>query len=541
MATLSEIRAQYPQYADMSDADLASALHRKFYSDMLREDFDKKIGLAAPVPVETKDALQATRETFGAGTSGISQGLTFGFGDELFAGMETPFRVAGRAIMGGDEGKGLGERVSGAYEAALASQRGLDKKAREEHPILSTVGEVAGGLVTGGGLARGGLTLMNAAKPTIPAMIGRGAAEGAAYGGLHGFGTGEGTDDRIDRAMTGGAIGAVTGGALGGIGAKMAKAAQRESIPSTDQLKSYADAAYDLADQAGVIVSPQSWSMAVNDLARKAVNEGIDPTLHPKAMAALRRFAEVANEPITFKSMDTLRRIAKGAASSIEPDERRIASIIIDKLDDYMANLKPGDVLKGDAELAVGALQEARSAWGRMRKGEMLEGLIERAQTRAGQYSQSGMENALRTEFRQLAMNPKRMRGFTDEERKAIMKVARGGPVENVLRLIGKFAPRGVVSAMPSLAAGATFDLGTGAAIAVLGDAGKRAASAMTSASAQRAADIARSGGQMPALQQLSGPRRAALQAMLLSSASQLPRLMPFTMQPSTPQPASAR
>lgn len=47
MATLAEIRAQYPQYSDMSDTALADALHKKFYSDMPRADFDARVGLKA--------------------------------------------------------------------------------------------------------------------------------------------------------------------------------------------------------------------------------------------------------------------------------------------------------------------------------------------------------------------------------------------------------------------------------------------------------------------------------------------------------------
>jgi hypothetical protein len=54
MATLAEIRQQYPQYQDMPDAVLADKLHQKFYSDMPRAEFDAKIGLApAPAPDAT--------------------------------------------------------------------------------------------------------------------------------------------------------------------------------------------------------------------------------------------------------------------------------------------------------------------------------------------------------------------------------------------------------------------------------------------------------------------------------------------------------
>lgn len=45
MATLAEIREQFPQYEDMSDGQLADALYSKFYSDMDRDEFDRKVGL----------------------------------------------------------------------------------------------------------------------------------------------------------------------------------------------------------------------------------------------------------------------------------------------------------------------------------------------------------------------------------------------------------------------------------------------------------------------------------------------------------------
>lgn len=47
MPTIAEVRQKYPEYGDMSDTDLAGALHRKFYSDMPVEEFNQKIGLKA--------------------------------------------------------------------------------------------------------------------------------------------------------------------------------------------------------------------------------------------------------------------------------------------------------------------------------------------------------------------------------------------------------------------------------------------------------------------------------------------------------------
>lgn len=56
MPTLAEFRQQTGDaYSDMSDDQLAGALHRKFYSDMPRNEFDSKIGLgAAAAPTDQR-------------------------------------------------------------------------------------------------------------------------------------------------------------------------------------------------------------------------------------------------------------------------------------------------------------------------------------------------------------------------------------------------------------------------------------------------------------------------------------------------------
>jgi hypothetical protein len=48
MATLAEVRSQYPQYNDMPDVALADALHQKFYADIPKDQFYKQVGLTAP-------------------------------------------------------------------------------------------------------------------------------------------------------------------------------------------------------------------------------------------------------------------------------------------------------------------------------------------------------------------------------------------------------------------------------------------------------------------------------------------------------------
>lgn len=68
MATLAEIRQQYPQYADMSDQQIAEGLHKKFYSDMPFEQFSQKIGYAAKpeksLMQQYSDAVPGTPESY---------------------------------------------------------------------------------------------------------------------------------------------------------------------------------------------------------------------------------------------------------------------------------------------------------------------------------------------------------------------------------------------------------------------------------------------------------------------------------------------
>lgn len=478
---------------------------------------------AAPQQEQAPNPEQRTQPLIPAlsdSATGIAKGATLGFADEIQAALATPIELGIGIAKGTDDGKGLGARISDAYSRGLDRFRGIDKEAEARSPVANTVGQVAGGVATGGQLQKGGATLLNTASPTTASMVGRGAAEGAIYGGVQGIGTGEGLENRIDRGVAGAGLGALTGGVMGAVGARSAQKAADATVPSTEALKRASNAAYDAAEQAGVVVAPQSFNQAADDIAAIARQSGIDKTIHPKATAALARIDEARGQSPTLKDLDLLRRVVRSAASSNEADERRIAGIMIDKLDDYIGNLKPADVLAGDPAKATAALGEARDLWSRMRKGEIIEEMIDKAKTSAANFSGSGYENALRTQFRQLANNTKRMRGFTDAEQEAIQKVARGGPIENAARMLGKFAPRGVVSA--ALGGGIGFGMGGpigSAALMGAGEVGRRAATSMTNRNAELAAQLVRSGGNLPQLQQLSAPQRAMIEALLAGQA----------------------
>ncbi|MBA3768500.1 MAG: hypothetical protein H0W99_16280 [Acidobacteria bacterium] len=186
-------------------------------------------------------------------------------------------------------------------------------------------------------------------------------------------------------------------------------------------------------------------------------------------------------------------------------------------LDNQLNRLAPTDVLAGDPQAAVKSIKGARALWSRMSKGEVIEDAMKRAGVRAGQFTGSGYENGLRKEFRDISLNKKRMNSFNKEEQAAIRKVAMGGPVDNIMRQFGKFAPTGVVSTAVSTGLGFTLGGGIGAvALPAAGFAARRGATNMTIANAERAGQIARMGGK-PRQGRLTEAERRKLAAAMSS------------------------
>lgn len=267
------------------------------------------------------------------------------------------------------------------------------------------------------------------------------------------------------------------------------------AAPSKEALKAASTAAYKRAEAAGAVIKPESFSKAVDVITRKLEREGLDPQLHPDTTAALKRLKGESG-PVSFEKLDTLRRIASSARKSQKPDDARLAGEIVDTLDRYADTVGRQDLVSGSPRAAK-AYREARNLYSRSRKAQTLDELIERAELTASNFTGSGMENAVRTEFRSLAKNQKRMRLFTAEEQAAIRKVAKGGPVENTLRMLGKFAPTGVVSAGLSAGAGLVAGGPIGAvALPVAGAASRLAATRITLKNADRANELVRRGPQ---------------------------------------------
>jgi hypothetical protein len=266
----------------------------------------------------------------------------------------------------------------------------------------------------------------------------------------------------------------------------------RDGVPTTEQLGKAATDAYKRADDAGIAVSAESFEGMKAKLSDVLSKEGIDADLHPNATAALKRVTAESG-PVTLQKLETLRRIALDAEDTLVKADAKKAGDIVDTIDEYVDSLSDAELTSGKVKDAA-ALKEARALYTRKRKAEDIERLIRRAE-----YSPSGFENGLRIEFRALAKNDRRFNRFTAEEKAAIDKVAKGGAVENTLRLIGKAAPTGIVSGGLSSGAGFAFGGPVGAvALPAVGIAGRMGAKALTSRNARAASEVMRRGPSQP-------------------------------------------
>ena len=114
MPSIQEIRQSYPQYSDLSDEQLLSGLHRRFYSDMPFQDFMGRISIGEPAQAEPAGPQQLPvpeRGFFGtvgaragdvagslvSGAGGIASGVG-GLAGMATGGFDNPLSRAGRGI-----------------------------------------------------------------------------------------------------------------------------------------------------------------------------------------------------------------------------------------------------------------------------------------------------------------------------------------------------------------------------------------------------------------------------------------------------------
>lgn len=493
------------------DAPHAQEAPRKYADNLSPEDY-----IATPSGQMQHPDTFAGRMSPGIGgafATGAEQGAFWGGSDELAG-------AAGAAALG--SWGTPGER----YEYNLERERAEMEAARRDHPVASFAGEALGSVATGGAVANAGRAALSKAAPgaasAIRDMLSRnmltratgGALAGAAGAGTYGFASGEGgLEPRRDQALNAGMFGAGVGGAASfagdGIQAYLNSRAGRKATdamvaatPTADDLLARGGQMIDDAVATGTTATPDQTKALAQSMRQTLMKNGVIGPQgrviaggRPKINDAMKLADEFFGQSMTPAQMRAMRKALQTAAQSADGQEARLGAILLDQFDGWASQMMPG-IPAANATYAAG------------KRGEMIDEAVNLAGIRAGQFTGSGYENALRTEFRALARKIEKgqIKGLSPEQIAAINRVASGGPVENIARDIGKAAPTGVVSA--SLGGGVPFLIGNaiggpgvgaaaGAGAMAAGALGRRAATSMQARNAAVASALMR-GGKVP-------------------------------------------
>ena len=214
----------------------------------------------------------------------------------------------------------------------------------------------------------------------------------------------------------------------------------KAKVPAASDIKAQASQLYKQIDDAGVVIKSDPFNEFVNSV-KSTVGSQVREARNPKIVDVFKELDEARDAPITLQKMQDLRSSISTLKKSSEASDRMFAGKIVEQLDDFVEKLDTTKLVapvKGDLE-AIKLVPQARNLWKQARKSELLDEIYEKAGLKPNaKYDDVVFATKLRDEFRNLATNKNKLRGFSAEEVKAIKDAAQGGRIENALRAFGK-------------------------------------------------------------------------------------------------------
>jgi hypothetical protein len=270
-----------------------------------------------------------------------------------------------------------------------------------------------------------------------------------------------------------------------------------KGAPTAEQLAQESTNLFTKASESGVLFQSDAFINRMDNISKDLRAEGYTPKAYPKIASAIEELTNPAT-PKDFTELQSLRKIIKGAQASVDPQERRLASILVDEFDNTILNA-PDSVIIGGSKDSLKMWKDARDSYSKLKKSEVFDDMLKNAELDKSKFTASGAENSMAQQLRQLAKNDKKMRLFSKQEQEAIEKAAKGGTTQNLLKFYGRFAPTGVVSGIFSGGAIA-YEPTIGAPLAAGAAASRMGAEAMRRSAIENLAAQMRL-GRMPELQ----------------------------------------
>jgi hypothetical protein len=293
-------------------------------------------------------------------------------------------------------------------------------------------------------------------------------------------------------------------GPLAGAGAGMATGAAfgvgaRPRVgPTAEDLAAKSSQLFERAKESGVMFNAPKFANKMTGVMNSLRDEGYEAgSAYPKLDIAFNRLTDPAT-PKDFTGLANLRKTIQAAQASIDPTERRLATILKDQFDEYVSSAPSSDILGANTKTGTEIWKQARGEYSKLMKADVFETMLENAKLDgASKFTASGAENSMAQQLRQLAKNDKKMRLFTKSEQAEINAVAKGTSAQNLLKFFGRFAPTSPVTF--GVGAGVyALEPTVGTALAVGSGLSRLGATALRRQSVERLADMMRLGAPVP-------------------------------------------
>lgn len=336
MPTIADIRAQYPQYNDIGDAELTVALHRKYYSDMPLEVFASKIGFdpakakrIAAFP-QSMENIAKDQESYNP-TNGMRAGpsMSIGPGGRPVFGSDGLF-MAGAGKLFSDTGRGI-QQVAAEVAGDPAPLYAQEAERRKlDAPLMDTTAGKAGYI---------GAAVSPMLAAPVPSTIRGAALFGGATAATQPIAEGE------SRAMN-----AATGAVLSGSAQGAVNVLGRIAQPVRKVVDAKYKKAVDAMESAGV---PLSVGQRTGSRATQAVERTLGDI--PASAGTMAEQGDKFRAGFTRAALRTIGADADAATPEVLDAARiKITSVMDDVESKYAVRITP-DVYRGIANIVTRA------------------------------------------------------------------------------------------------------------------------------------------------------------------------------------------
>ena len=260
------------------------------------------------------------------------------------------------------------------------------------------------------------------------------------------------------------------------------KAKTKTPTPALEEIEREAKANYATADAYNVQLHAHPVAQLADQITAQLKAAGFRdyPGMNPATFSAVKELAEPLTEGrnVTMGDFNAIRHVLTNIAiDNRGKTEGAAAYRALQAMEDYLGNLaQTPQHIATNAQNAPAMLQELQAGRGNWRAAKRLEEFEEREYQAANQAASAGTGanyvNTVRQRFKAILNNKKERGRYSEEEIDAMERIVRGTYTGNIARFVGKLAPHGPVSMLPSLGAWSMFGP-QGLALPIAAEAGK--------------------------------------------------------------------